>query len=238
MDVSHEHLLAQLAVTLVNLRDTTSLPLRLCQAARTLLDAEGTAMTLSTLDGIRLVVAATDDLASALEDVQDLTGEGPSFAALDSGVLEVAHLGRGSDADEPWPLMRARSSRLGFMGALLAIPLKLDDQVMGVLSARRSDGPTSTVEQVGSFLGTALTAALLQDAELGLDPLAHPSSWPAQAEIHQATGMVVAQVGVLPEDAMSLLRGHAFAQDTTLADVAGQVIAQQISFRHFTVEGD
>jgi AmiR/NasT family two-component response regulator len=50
--------------------------------------------------------------------------------------------------------------------------------------------------------------------------------------------MIISQVAVRPEDALALLRGQAFAQNTTLADVAQQVIERRINFEHFMIEGD
>jgi AmiR/NasT family two-component response regulator len=64
------------------------------------------------------------------------------------------------------------------------------------------------------------------------------AAWPLRAQIHQATGMIISQVAVRPEDALALLRGQAFAQNTTLADVAQQVIERRINFEHFMIEGD
>jgi AmiR/NasT family two-component response regulator len=63
-------------------------------------------------------------------------------------------------------------------------------------------------------------------------------TWASRSQIHQASGMIVAQVGVRTEDAMALLRGQAFARNTTLLEVAGDIIARRINFRDFSIEGD
>ncbi|MGB9012243.1 MAG: ANTAR domain-containing protein, partial [Aeromicrobium sp.] len=65
-----------------------------------------------------------------------------------------------------------------------------------------------------------------------------PRALSSMAVVHQATGMVVAQVGVHQDDAVALLRAQAFFQNTTLEDVATQVIQRSINFRDFTIEGD
>ncbi len=59
-------------------------------------------------------------------------------------------------------------------------------------------------------------------------------SWSKRAEIHQATGMVVAQLGVSPTDAFARLRAHAFTQGTTLAEVARAVVARRLRFTEDT----
>lgn len=50
--------------------------------------------------------------------------------------------------------------------------------------------------------------------------------------------MIISQVRVQPEDALALLRGQAFATDTTLLHVAQEVLDRRIDFRHFTIKGD
>ena len=84
----------------------------------------------------------------------------------------------------------------------------------------------------------AIGTAVLHDPQLGRRGDVYAEVWASRAEVHQATGMVISQVGVRPEDAVALLRGQAFANDTTLLEVARQVIGRQINFRDFTIEGD
>lgn len=56
--------------------------------------------------------------------------------------------------------------------------------------------------------------------------------WPARARVHQAIGMVVAQLRLRPDDAEALLRAHAYALDTTLADIADHVVMRRLVFRY------
>ena len=42
--------------------------------------------------------------------------------------------------------------------------------------------------------------------------------------------MVIAQLGVAPDDAMALLRAHAFAQGATLSEVAALVVQRRLDF--------
>jgi ANTAR domain/GAF domain len=54
--------------------------------------------------------------------------------------------------------------------------------------------------------------------------------WNDRAEVHQATGMILAQLGVSAEDAFVRLRAHAFATRRPLADVARDVVARRLVF--------
>ena len=51
-----------------------------------------------------------------------------------------------------------------------------------------------------------------------------------RTEVHQATGMIVAQLGVPAQDAFVRLRAYAFAAARPLADVARDVVARQLVF--------
>ena len=49
-----------------------------------------------------------------------------------------------------------------------------------------------------------------------------------RAEVHQATGMVAAQLGVSMTDALAALRAHAYAHSRRLSDLATDVLARRV----------
>jgi ANTAR domain len=51
-----------------------------------------------------------------------------------------------------------------------------------------------------------------------------------RAEIHQATGMVLAQLGGNATDALARMRAYAFAQQRSLSDVAHDVVCRRLHF--------
>lgn len=65
----------------------------------------------------------------------------------------------------------------------------------------------------------------------GLPPCSVPALPPGGGgssrvgEIHQATGMVLAQLGISAENALARLRAHAFAEQRPLVDVARAVVS-------------
>ena len=77
-------------------------------------------------------------------------------------------------------------------------------------------------------MSRVVAAALLADApsmqEAGQGP------WSERAEVHQATGMVVAQLGVPETDALALLRAYAYSHDQSLAITAHAVITRILVF--------
>jgi hypothetical protein len=59
--------------------------------------------------------------------------------------------------------------------------------------------------------------------------------WPdnsssGRAEVHQATGMVLAQLGISATEALARLRGHAFVEQRLLIDVARDVVSRRLWF--------
>jgi len=48
--------------------------------------------------------------------------------------------------------------------------------------------------------------------------------------IHQATGMVIAQLDISADDAQLLIQAHAFAADRSMRDIAEDIIERRLSF--------
>jgi ANTAR domain-containing protein/GAF domain-containing protein len=233
---THERLIGRLASVLASLHAIEPVTSRLCEAGRLMLEADGAAMTLMTSSESLVVVAATNDLAARLEDLQEVVGEGPSKDAFRDNAVQIADFS--AAGDDRWSLMHEHGSGLDFEGTMIAVPLRPRGEVIGTLTAHRQTGPVVSDTLTVDFLSVAIGTAVLQDPHLATTEDVHPDPWAARAQIHQATGMIVSQVGVRVEDALALLRGHAFANNTTLLDVAQQIVERRINFRNFTIEGD
>ena len=103
---------------------------------------------------------------------------------------------------------------------------------VGVLDLyRRAPGALSATQMRDAL--SAADAATLILLGLRSDPgeeQAWDRSWGSRAEIHQATGMVVAQLGISAADALARLRAHAFAEQRLLGEVARDVVARRLRF--------
>ncbi len=51
-------------------------------------------------------------------------------------------------------------------------------------------------------------------------------------EVHQATGMVLAQMGISARDALARMRAHAFVTGALLSDVAADIVGRRLWFEH------
>jgi ANTAR domain len=231
-------LLSDLAATLATLPTDRPQTWRLGEAMRRMLQAHGVAITVEYLSDSRITLCASDELAEALESLQEVTGEGPGFDAARDDEIVVADLD--GDADQRWPMLtNALEERYGPL-RVYAIPLHADGALGGIatLHTGHQQSLSEPPDRV-AFLANAVGAALLVDAA------EHPEGqvqvgegWSSRSVVHQATGMVMAQVRVTPEDALALLRGHAYAMATDINDVAAQVVDRRINFSNFDVEGD
>jgi len=55
--------------------------------------------------------------------------------------------------------------------------------------------------------------------------------------VHQATGMVSAQLGITVDDAFLLLRAHAYVVERGLEDVARDVVGRRLRFSETDNDG-
>jgi hypothetical protein len=220
--------LAELARVLATQSSRLPLAHRLCMSATFVLGAEGGAITLAYTAEDRVTLCTTDERAERLEDLQDVLGQGPGPTAYSTGRQTRAVLGTGGD--ERWPEFdRVATATLGRMD-IRAIPMRPHASVLGVLTCHLPESTDRTFDEAtAQFLADAVAVALLQDPDAFVTDSAGP--WSSRAQIHQATGMVVAQLRVSTGDALALLRAHAFAADTSLQQVAASVLRRELDFR-------
>lgn len=231
-------MLSGLAATLAKLPADRAQTWRLGEAMRRMLDADGVAITLEYLSDSRTTICSSDDVAGSLESLQEVTGEGPGYEAARVDAIVVAELD-GRD-DGRWPMLaHAVDERYGPL-SLHAVPVHGDGDLSGVATLyTRPHRPLAEPHGRVVFLANAVGAALLVDAALQPDGQPHlGDAWSSRSVVHQATGMVMAQVRVTPEDALALLRGQAYATGTEIGEVAARVVGRQINFSNFDVEGD
>jgi hypothetical protein len=221
-----------------DIADDRVLAEKICRACLDGLDIDGAAISLFTTSAYRETLFATDPTATLLEDLQFGLGEGPCVDAATSGrPVWAPDLGDPAETAR-WPIYAAAAVEQTGARAVFALPLQWGAIDLGVLDLyRREPGPLSGVQQRDAI--TAADAAALMLLDLRTDPgdiTAWDRSWSTRAEIHQATGMVVAQLGISSQDAFARLRAHAFAEHRMLSDVADDVVARRLTFSPDTRE--
>jgi hypothetical protein len=208
---------------------------RFCTAGQLMLDADGAAITLSYGTANRHTISSSSPLALMIEDAQEVTGEGPGFDAQRSGAVVAGTFG--TLGSTPWPLLEDAIAALEFSGTILALPIRVQGSSLGILVAHRLLTSLTFDDETAAFLGSSLGAALLD--ELRPDELEREltDDWPTKAVVHQATGMVMAQLAVSPVDGLALMRAHAYSEGVSLIETAVGVVDREIRFDDLATGG-
>jgi len=201
---------------------------QLCRALTTDLAVAGVAVNLMSTAGSDGVLAASDDRSRVVDELQFATGEGPCHDAyasrrpvLTPDLRSVTH-GR-------WPAYTSAAREAG-LAAVFAFPLHLGAVVLGVLDVYADQPGSLSRDQVTVALTQAqLATEILLDGEL-VTPDGGPdhdlsTTLDHRAEIYQAQGMVMVDLGVDPTDALSRMRAHAFGNERPLIDLARDIIS-------------
>ena len=214
----------------------TSLIGRICEACVRSLPVTGAAVSVMTAGGHRGVVFATDGVARSLEDLQFTVGEGPGCEAFETGrAVLVADLGASAHG---WSAFREASQKLS-VRAVFAFPLHLGAASLGSLTAyRRESGELAGEDLARAVQLSDAAAVAVLDLIVGAAPggagagatgdLPGVAAEFHRAEVYQAAGMVMEQLGVSIEVATIRLRGHAFAAGRPIGDVARDVVRRKV----------
>jgi hypothetical protein len=119
--------------------------------------------------------------------------------------------------------------------AMFAFPLLLGPINLGVIDLYSDAVGTLRTdhEKTAEALAEAASRRLLHDilARLERDPsLDEAGTEFSRRRIHQATGAVIAQLGVSAQDAALVIRAHAFATSRPVRDVADDILTWQLDF--------
>jgi hypothetical protein len=204
----------------------------LCEAGVDVLRLTGVGLLL--LSGTRLdCVAVSDEATGDIEALELMVGEGPCISAFHTRTPCFD----GNLADDravTWPAFRERALAAGAR-ASFGFPLVVADECIGVLNCYRDEAGDLSDAQVAD---AHLVAQLSGRAVLSWQANSPPGTLAWQLEradghhviVHQAVGRVSVQAQVAVDDAMAMLRAHAFAHDSTLRDVAAEVLSGRLRF--------
>ncbi|MCW2558528.1 MAG: hypothetical protein JWP55_2492 [Mycobacterium sp.] len=208
-------------------------PHELCISCVKVLPVDRAALTVGDASSTWEPLGATDETAARIETQQAVAGEGPAVDAAErGGPILIADL---STQFDRWP---GFTTALGLdaSGAMFAFPLQIGAIAVGVLDLYRIEPVPIEPDELTAMLAVAdIVTMVLMSRPLprDIDGTATDAWWtpsPSSTEIHQATGMVIAQLSVAPRIAYLRLRAYAFANDTPLTEVARDVIERRLRF--------
>jgi hypothetical protein len=207
--------------------------LGVCEFAVEHLTASGCAVTLMGRPPAIEVLAVAGRNADEVAELQFTLGEGPCLDAFLAGspTYAVDLVNRGGR----WPMFSTQAAGLGVM-AEFSLPLQVGSAPVGVLDLSREEPGMLSDDH----LADALTAAdIVTDAVLMLQGASEGSELAKLLDlagqdrmvVHQAAGMVSAQLDVTVTDALATLRGAAFRSSRSIYEVAVDVVDRRIRFR-------
>jgi len=205
---------------------------RLCAGCVDLLVVDGAGLSIVSAGAAFRSLGASGAGAREFDELQFTLGEGPGLDAVESAAPVLA-----ADLDGPggkrWPAFAGAATRLG-VRAVFALPVTVAGFPVGVLClCRRRPGPLAGAALRGGFLAAELAVLPVLDV-LGIDMNAAvqddtSTAWDElgslmRSEVYQAAGVLTAQLGVPPAEALVRLRAHAFASGMTASEVAYQIL--------------
>ncbi|PRY12884.1 GAF domain-containing protein [Kineococcus rhizosphaerae] len=216
------------------------LPQRLVDACDQALTVSGVGLALMTSEAVPAgLVAASDEVARTLEDLQFTLGEGPCLDASRTGrpvlVPDLASADRLVGGRARWPGFAAAAIGAG-AAAVFALPLRIGLISIGVLDLYRDRvGPLDRAELAEALAyATAASRMLLTlrtpPEDTGGEPAWHVPLAHDRAVVHQATGVISVTAQVDLADALVLLRARAWKDDRPVDEVAADVVAGRLRF--------
>ena len=204
----------------------------LCATAVARLGMSGAALTMGNSAGWPETRFVTDDRSAQLAELQVTVGEGPCMDALrDGGPVLIADLAA-TGGQRRWPLFAPPAVEAG-AGALFAFPMCVGAIRVGVLALHRvSAGHLGSAVLSDAVVFADLAMGLLLDERDGRYA-GEPDGAPLlTSQVHQATGMVAAQLDLGMADAFARLRARAFRDQRPLHLLAADVVARRLRFQH------
>jgi len=176
-------------------------------------------------------LARSDARFDDLDELQFSLGEGPAITA---GVARRPVLEPDLERAELWPTFAAAAIERG-IAAVFAFPLQLGAVQLGVLTLYRATaGDLDDIDVSDAITLTHVATHVLLQLEAESTPGAILGQLEEivehRARVHQATGMVAAQLSVDVGAALSRLRAFAWSNDRSIDAVAIDIVARRLRF--------
>lgn len=205
----------------------------ICAVCRDATGATGAGIMLMSASTSQGSICTTDDVSALIEKLQYDLGEGPCIDAYSTDA-PVAEPDLVAPARPRWPAFAPPATAAGAR-AVFGFPLRVGAARIGALNLYRDRAGGLSDSQHADALIVADVAAR---AVLVMQAGAPPGSLAAELDsggdfhwvVHQAAGMVAAQLEIGVLDALVRLRAHAFGNDRDLTDVARDVVERRLRF--------
>jgi hypothetical protein len=193
----------------------------------------GASIAVMNLDQECLLMSSSNDVASELFDLESTVREGPTLSASREGVVAFDD-DLGSLVVPRWPVFSPLALELGVC-AVFGFPVQVGARRMGALTFYRDESGSLGEEQLANafLMASVVTQAVLtmrDEVPFGVlaEDLEGPSSF--DFTVYQAVGMLAVQASRSVEDALVMLRSHAFGAGVSVNALALSVVARRATF--------
>ncbi len=174
-------------------------------------------------------ICASDEQAARIDELQFDLGEGPCWQALATQRPVLNPDIR--NPSEVWPMF-VQAISTSKIGGLFAFPMFIGSLNIGAVDLYTvRTGRLSAAQVDDATVLVALAARQVLRRALQSRPVVHDETDDegySRRVVHQATGMILAQLDLPASDALLVLRGYAFSHGRTVRDVATDVVARKI----------
>ena len=206
---------------------------RLCATCEEIVGVSGAGLMLMAGDTPQGSISPTNDVSALIEELQFTLGEGPCLDAYHQHrpVLEPDLADPGTPR---WPAFTPAALE-GGVRAIFGFPLEVGATRIGALNLYRDKPGDLSEDQYADALVLSGVAArtvlgMQADARPGALGIALEDEANFRFVVHQATGMVAAQLEVSLSEALLRLRAYAFANARLVTEVARDVVARSLRF--------
>ncbi len=204
----------------------------LCSACVETLSVSGAGITVITSTGVHAPMCASDYAVRQLADLEFTLGHGPSMDAYERGI-PVLEPDLVKEPPARWAAFTGPAVDAGIR-AVFAFPLRIGAARLGALTLYQSrTGVMGDDTYADALVAADVITRTILTVNAGMPEeavMADLTDGALHAEVHQASGMVSAQLGVSVGDALARLRARAFAVDRPISDVAADVVARRLRF--------
>ena len=168
----------------------------------------------------QVILCSSSEDAHSVGDWEFTLKEGPGCDAASTGASSCAETA--PSPVNPWPRLSAKARGMGYE-SIGGIAWQVQGTIFATLSLQDRHGiitpaTLADAEHIAEELTSLVVGSLGHQPSIFDQPADHDT-------FHQATGMVMRQMGVGAGAAGELLRAHAWAQDRLLMDVAAEAVA-------------
>ncbi len=206
---------------------------RLCDVCAEVAQMSGAGIMMMSGDIQRGSLCTTDKVSALIEELQFSLSEGPCLDAF-HGARPVLEPDLANASDVRWTAFTEAALEAG-VAAIFGFPISIGPVKLGALNLYRDEPGGLTSQQHGDCLiladivarsvimmqAHATPGQLAQEFESGAD---------FELDVHQASGMVAAQLGASVGQALIRMQAHAFGNGRSLRSVASAVIGRELRF--------